>query len=70
MLRVVAVASRREGPPTLAEADVIAFLANSFAAHQRRLISAADPFPAATVDAVLHELVGHNWCRPVRRDSN
>jgi replicative superfamily II helicase len=57
VLRVVAVASRREGETGLAEADIIAFLTNSFAAHQRRLVSSADPFPAATVSGVLHELV-------------
>ncbi|GAA0547489.1 caspase family protein [Paractinoplanes ferrugineus] len=57
LLRVVAVASRREGSTGLSETDIIAFLSNSFAAHQQRLSGAADPFPAATVSAVLAELV-------------
>ncbi|MFG1879306.1 DEAD/DEAH box helicase [Sphaerisporangium sp. NPDC049003] len=57
LLRVVAVASRREGVAGLSEADVIAFLSNSFAAHQQRLAGAPDPFPTATVSAVLDELV-------------
>ena len=58
VLRVVAVASRREGVTGLSEAEVIAFLSNSFAAHQQRLGGAPDPFPAATVSAVLDDLVG------------
>jgi hypothetical protein len=52
LLRVVAVASRREGATGLSEADVIAYLSNSFAAHQQRLAGAPDPFPAATVSAL------------------
>ncbi|WP_433221454.1 DEAD/DEAH box helicase [Dactylosporangium sp. CS-047395] len=58
LLRVVAVASRREGVAVLTEADVIAYLSNSFAAHQQRLVGAADPFPAAAVSTVLGDLVG------------
>ena len=42
----------------LGEAEVIAFLSNSFAAHQQRLAGAPDPFPAATVSAVLADLSG------------
>lgn len=57
VLRVVAVAARREGDERLTEDDVLAFLANSFAAHQRRLAGAADPFPLARVSATLAELV-------------
>jgi replicative superfamily II helicase len=58
VLRVVAVASRREGKTGLNEADAIAFLSSSFAAHQQRLGGAPDPFPAATVSAVLDDLLG------------
>ncbi|ROO60362.1 replicative superfamily II helicase [Micromonospora sp. Llam0] len=58
LLRVVAVAARREGVTGLSEADVIAYLSNSFAAHQQRMAGAPDPFPAATVSAVLSDLVG------------
>ncbi|WP_328848535.1 DEAD/DEAH box helicase [Micromonospora zamorensis] len=58
LLRVVAVASRREGATGLGEDDILAYLANSFAAHQQRLAGAADPFPTTTVTAVLAELVG------------
>ena len=57
LLRVVAVASQREGVAGLTEADVIAFLSNSFAAHQQRLAGAPDPFPTTTVSAALDELV-------------
>lgn len=57
LLRVVAVASRREGGTGLSEPDVIAYLSNSFAAHQQRLAGAPDPFPVATVSAVLDDLV-------------
>ncbi|MFB4285506.1 DEAD/DEAH box helicase [Nonomuraea sp. MTCD27] len=57
LLRVVAAASRREGVTGLSEPDVIAYLSNSFAAHQQRLAGAPDPFPAATVSAVLDDLV-------------
>jgi replicative superfamily II helicase len=56
VLRVVAVASRREGLTGLSQDNVIAFLSSSFAAHQQRLEGAPDPFPAATVSAVLDEL--------------
>jgi helicase len=58
VLRVVAVASRREGMTGLSGADVIGFLSSSFAAHQQRLGGAPDPFPAATVSAVLDDLAG------------
>lgn len=58
VLRVVAVASRREGATGLREADVVAFLSISFAAHQQRLAGAPHPFPAATVSAALDDLVG------------
>jgi helicase len=58
VLRVVAVAGRREGVTGLSQADVIAFLSSSFAAHQQRLGGAPDPFPAATVSAVLNDLAG------------
>lgn len=57
LLRVVAVASRREGTTGLSETDVIAFLSNSFAAHQQRLAGAPNPFPEATVSAALNDLV-------------
>ncbi len=57
MLRIVTVATRREGSDSLTQDDVVAFLANSFAAHQRRLAGAPDPFPPATVSATLAELV-------------
>ena len=43
VLRVVAVATRRDGDGDLTEDDVLAFLANSLAAHQHRTIAAADP---------------------------
>lgn len=56
VLRVVAVASRREGKTGLSEADVIAFLSNSFAAHQQRLEGAPDPFPATTVSTAMNDL--------------
>lgn len=58
LLRVVKVASRREGTATLGQADIITYLANSFAAHQQRLTGSSDPFPAATVSAGLGELAG------------
>jgi helicase len=58
VLRVVAVASRREGKTGLSETDAIAFLSHSFAAHQQRLGDAPDPFPAATVSTVLDDLLG------------
>jgi helicase len=57
-LRVVAVASLREGMTGLNEADIIAFLSNSFATHQQRLGGAPDPCPVATVSAVLDDLAG------------
>ncbi|GAA1807934.1 DEAD/DEAH box helicase [Actinomadura chokoriensis] len=57
LLRVVAVASQREGVAGLTGADVTAFLTNSFAAHQQRLAGAPDPFPTGTVAAALDELV-------------
>ena len=58
VLRVVAVAARRDGAGHLTEDDVLAFLADSsFAAHQHRTIAAADPFPPATVSSTLAELV-------------
>jgi helicase len=57
VLRVVAVAARRDGAGHLTEDDVLAFLANSLAAHQHRTIAAADPFPPATVSSTLAELV-------------
>ncbi|MFE9187767.1 DEAD/DEAH box helicase [Micromonospora haikouensis] len=60
VLRIVAVAARREGNDLLTEGDVLAFLGNSFAAHQCRLTGAADPFPPATVSAALNELVAAN----------
>jgi len=53
----VAVAYRREAVTSLSDADVIAFLSNSFAAQQRRLAGAPDPFPTGTVSAVLSDLV-------------
>jgi len=57
VLRIVAVATRREGADQLTQEDVLAFLANSFAAHQRRLTSAEDPFPPAKVSGALADLV-------------
>lgn len=56
LLRIVAVAARREGDEHLTEDDVMAFLAESFATHQQRLIGSADPFPSATAAATLAEL--------------
>jgi helicase len=70
VLRVAAVASRREGVTGLSEADVIAFLSSSFAAHQQRLGGAPDPFPAATVSAVLDDLAGAGSYHPARPGSN
>jgi replicative superfamily II helicase len=58
ILRVVAVAARREGAAGLSEAEVIAFLSSSFAAHQQRIEGAPDPFPVATVSAGLNDLAG------------
>jgi hypothetical protein len=57
VLRVVAVASHRGRVTGMSGADVIAFLANSFAAHQQRLAGASDAFSLDTVSAVLDDLV-------------
>jgi helicase len=57
VLRIVAFAARREGADQLTQDDILAFLANSFAAHQRRLTNSADPFPPAKVSGALADLV-------------
>lgn len=57
VLRVVSVAARRDGEGSLTEDDVLAFLAESLAAHQQRMIGAADPFDSAVVSSALAELV-------------
>ena len=60
VLRVVAVAARRDGDGDLTEDDVLAFLANSLAAHQHRTIAAADPFPPAMVSSTCPQ---NSWPR-------
>jgi replicative superfamily II helicase len=57
VLRIVAVATWREGTDQLTQDDVLAFLANSFAAHQRRLTNSPEPFPPAKVSGALADLV-------------
>lgn len=57
VLRVVAVASQQIGTDdALSGDDVVAVLANSFAAHQNRLTGSSDAFEPAKVAAVLAEL--------------
>ena len=57
VLRVVAIAARRtESGSNLSADEVVAVLANSFAAHQRRLAAAGDAFQPAKIGAVLEQL--------------
>jgi len=56
VLRVVAIASRRAEDRSVAQDDVIAVLANSFASHQARLAGAAVAFEPSHIAATLAEL--------------
>lgn len=62
VLGVVAVASQQLGAGnTLSQDDVIAVLANSFAAHQNRLTGSGDTFEPTTIAAVLRALRGEQF---------
>jgi replicative superfamily II helicase len=57
VLRVVAVASQQTGPVNvLSQDDVVAVLANSFAAHQNRLTGSGDTFEPTKIAPVLEKL--------------
>jgi helicase len=57
VLRVVAVAAQQVGSDNpLSQADVVAVLANSFAAHQNRVAGRGDAFEPAKIASVLASL--------------
>lgn len=57
VLRVVAVASQQIGTGSaLSQDDVVAVLANSFAAHQNRLTGSGDAFEPTQITSVLTDL--------------
>ncbi|MFL6125418.1 DEAD/DEAH box helicase [Actinophytocola sp.] len=57
VLRVIAIAEGRTGQHGLSDQDVVTFLANSFAAHQRRITTQDELFNPSDITPALDELL-------------